>query len=59
MIKVHNLPHNYTDYKYLTARAVDGELWFYGGWFNSAEKAAREAREISGVVLLSDDVETA
>ena len=29
---VNNLPANLSKYAWITARAVDGELWFYGAY---------------------------
>jgi hypothetical protein len=47
---VNNLPTNLSKYAWITARAVDGELWFYGAWYD--EDGAREqAREIDGIAL--------
>lgn len=49
---VNNLPTNLTKYGYVVARAVDGELWFYGAWYATQEAEAKEqAREVDGIVL--------
>lgn len=47
---VNNLPANLTKYAWITARAVDGKLWFYGAWYDEAG-AREQALEIDGIVL--------
>lgn len=41
---INNLPKNYTDYKYVVYREVDGEKWFWGMWddFKLAQDAAKD-----------------
>ena len=47
---IKNLSNYATNYNYIVASAVDGDLWFYGAWDN--EDAAYEAaRSIDGVVI--------
>ena len=49
---VNNLPTNMSKYGYIVARAVDGDLWFYGAWYATQEAEAHEqAREVDGLVL--------
>lgn len=43
MIK--NIPDYAKDYKYIVARRVDGEFWFYDAW-NDSYKANTVAREL-------------
>lgn len=33
--KINNLPSNY--WRYVVARKVDGELWFWGSWASESE----------------------
>ena len=47
---VNNLPANVTKYAWITARLVDGELWFYGAWQDEAG-AREQALEIGGLAL--------
>lgn len=49
---VKNLPQNIS--RYVVARMVDGELWFWGS-FEDIEKANHTAKEIGGVVLENED----
>jgi hypothetical protein len=49
---VNNLPQKVN--RYVVARMVDGELWFWGS-FEDSEKANHTAREIDGVVLEDED----
>lgn len=47
------------NYNYVVAMAVDGEMWYYG-CYDSEERAIEVAKEVSGVVLLTqfDDAPT-
>lgn len=56
-MKINNLPADYNEYKYLTLRNVNGEWWFYGAWSNSLEKARKQANEINGIVVSSEEIE--
>ena len=47
---VNNLPANLSKYAWITAREVDGELWYYGAWYDE-EGARKQAREIGGIAL--------
>ena len=51
---VNNLPANVGKYAWITARLVDGALWFYGAWYHR-EFADAEASEIGGIVLKIED----
>lgn len=55
-IKVNNVP-NYAKGKFIVAREVDGELWFYGAW--SDEKEARSVSRVidDAVVVEPEDTE--
>ena len=46
---------SYADqYKYIVARRVDGELWFWGAW-NDRDKANDVAEELgNGIVLVNE-----
>lgn len=49
---VFNLPESIEKYGFITVRAVDGDLWFYGAWYATQEADAHaEARAIGGLVL--------
>ena len=50
MIKINNLPAYADNYKFVVARRIDGELWFWGAW-NDRNKANEAAREIGGMVI--------
>lgn len=47
---INNLPDYATEYGYIVAFVVDGNLWFHGAW-NNADRAYRIARSINGVVI--------
>lgn len=51
---INNLPTYANEYKYIVARRVDGELWFWGAW-NDRNKANEVAIEIGGEVSLMSD----
>lgn len=46
---INNLPAYANEYKYIVARRVDGELWFWGAW-NDRNKANEVAIKIGGEV---------
>lgn len=49
---VENLPRDLSKWGWVVARAVDGELWYYGAWYAEDEAEAKaQAREIDGIVL--------
>ena len=50
MTKINNLPTYATEYKYLVAREIDGELWFYGA-YNEGSRAERAAVECNGEIF--------
>lgn len=47
---INNLPNYATEYGYIVASVVNGNLWFYGAW-NNADKAYKVARNIGGAVI--------
>lgn len=49
-IIIKNLSDYATNYNYIVASAVDGDLWFYGAW-DDESKAYAVARSIGGVVI--------
>lgn len=55
-MKINNLPTNYTNYAYITARFVEGAWWFYGAWRKSYEDAVAQAEEIEGAVFRAEDI---
>ena len=53
---VNNLPRSIDKYGYIVARAVEGELWFYGAWYETQEaEAYQQARDVDGLVLKVED----
>lgn len=48
---INNLPKNYTDYKYVVYREVDGENWFWGMW-NDFKLAQDAAKDIDGYIAM-------
>ena len=50
MMTIQNVPEYAKNYKYIVARRVDGELYFWGAW-NDRNKANEVAIEIGGVVV--------
>ena len=58
-VDVLNCEDKVFNYDYVVARAVDGEMWYYGCYCD-AERAAEVAKEIDGVVLRTqfDDAPT-
>ena len=49
-IIIKNLVYYATDYNYIVASAVNGDLWFYGAWDNK-NLAYEVAMEIGGIVI--------
>ena len=47
---VNNLPANVMKYEWITARPVDGELWFYGAW-HTEQEAKNQAQSVDGIAL--------
>ena len=50
---INNLPAYANEYKYIVARRVDGELWFWGAQ-NDRNKANEVAIEIDGEVVTNE-----
>lgn len=51
---VKNVADYAKDYKYIVARNIDGELWFWGAW-NDRNKANEVAIELgNGVVIVNE-----
>ena len=51
---INNLPTYANEYKYIVARRVDGELWFWVAW-NDRDKANDGAEELgNGVILVNE-----
>ena len=48
--EIHNAPRYAEEYKYIVAREVNGDLWFWGAYSN-VFKADQAAEEINGVVI--------
>lgn len=49
---INNMPKDTTE-KYIVARRVNGDLWFWGAW-NDRNKANEVAIEIHGEVIEND-----
>ena len=50
-VKVNNITEG--NAKFVVARLVDGELWYWGRWDNKQE-AKRVAKEIDGLVVVDE-----
>lgn len=48
--EIHNAPRYAEEYKYIVAREVNGDLWFWGA-YSDVFKADQAAEEINGVVI--------
>lgn len=55
MVKVNNSGKGFAA-RYIVARQVDGELWYWGG-YNAYAKAFLVACDIGGVVLAHDQID--
>lgn len=54
MMAIQNVTEYAKNYKYIVARRVDGELWFWGAW-NDRNKANDVAEElVNGVVVVNE-----
>ena len=51
--KVNNMPKYAETKKYIVARRVDGELWFWGAW-DDRNTANEVALEIGGITLRNE-----
>lgn len=56
MIKILNVSKYAVDYKYIVARYIDGDWWFFGAW-NDYDKATRVAMAEGGQVFNTDSVD--
>ena len=55
-VKVNNLTETATHRKWIVARPVDGELWFYDAWSYDREEDARtQAWEVGGILVENTD----
>lgn len=55
-VKVNNVPEFATHRKWIVARLVDGELWFYDAWaYDHAEDAHKQAEGVGGLVVENTD----
>ena len=53
-VKVQNVASYAKDYKYIVAKRVNGELWFWGAW-NDKNKANAVALELGNGVVVKND----
>lgn len=56
MMKINNLPEYAKTKKYIVARRVDGELWFWGAW-DDRDTANEVALEEGGITIKNDLLE--
>ena len=49
-MKINNMPDYANDYKYVVARIVDDDLWFWGA-YNDYRKAINAAIDTGGIVV--------
>lgn len=57
-VKVNNVAKYAESKRYIVARSLDGELWFWGAW-DDEEKAKQAAAEIDGVVVSTECLDEA
>ena len=57
-MKVNNMNDWARESKYIVVRIVDGAAWFYDAW-EDFDKAAKQAIEVGGLVVMRCDVEEA
>ena len=50
---INNLPDYASEYIYVVATTVDGELWFYGA-YNKRSQAFEAASACGGVIIIND-----
>ena len=50
---IYNLPDYANEYKYIVARRIDGDLWFWGAW-DDRNEANKVALEIGGEVVTNE-----
>lgn len=50
MPTINNLPDYYSDYEYIVARDIEGELWYWGA-YHDQDRANNIAEDINGVVV--------
>ena len=55
-MKINNVPQYASNYRYIIARRVDTELWFYGA-YNDRNKANEVASEVGGITFDMEDEE--
>ena len=55
MVTILNVSSYALDYKYIVARYVEGDWWFYGAW-NEADRAYAAARAEGGQVFKTEDI---
>lgn len=55
MITILNVSAYALNYKYIVARLVDDDWWFYGAW-NDANRAYAAALAEDGQVFLTEDI---
>ena len=54
MMTIQNVPEYAKNYKYIVARRVDGELYFWGAW-NDKDKANNISHELGdGIVIINE-----
>lgn len=54
-VKINNLKDYALDHKYIVARIVDDELWFWGAW-DDDQRAEEVARQLgNGLVITNEE----
>ena len=54
MTNINNKPASANDHKYIVARYVDDELWYWGAYDDDA-RATQVAVEIDGIVIYNSE----
>lgn len=55
--KVNNVPEYAAQYRYIVARLVDGDLWFWGA-YGTMERATEAAESIDGLIVINEEGES-
>ena len=56
-VKVNNVPEYAAQYRYIVARLVDGDLWFWGA-YGTMERATEAAESIDGLIVINEEGES-
>ena len=51
-VTINDLPRNVNRYTWIVCRAVEGEVWYYSGWYAGQKAdALAQAAEVDGFVV--------